>query len=201
MRHPRLLGLPILTALTLLLGANPSSAATPTYQNTITMHLPSTLNQLTAFDISFVDSSRSTYVLADRNNASIDVFDTQDDRFVRASDSVFTGLGTGAGCKTGTGPNTTAVTAVVPTVWSSSPTDAGTRTARDNDLTSDGTRSHRGERRRREPRSRSGLGRRRRQHGEGHRPEHGPSGRLQYPDRWHVPGGTSSGMTPYTTRS
>jgi hypothetical protein len=105
MRYPRLLVIPIL-ALTLLLGANPSSAAAPTYQNTVTLHLPSTLNQLTSFDISFVDSSRSTYVLADRNNAGIDVFDTRDDRFVRASDPVFTGLGTGPGCKTGSGPNT-----------------------------------------------------------------------------------------------
>ena len=108
MRYARLLVNPILAALTLLLGANPSSAAAPTYQNTVTIHLPSTLNQLTSFDISFVDSSRSTYVLADRNNASVDVFDTQDDRFVRAGDSVFTGLGTGPGCKTGTGPNTNA---------------------------------------------------------------------------------------------
>jgi hypothetical protein len=108
MRYARLLVIPILAALTLLLGANPSSAAAPTYQNTVTIHLPSTLNQLTSFDISFVDASRSTYVLADRNNASIDVFDTQDDRFVRASDSVFTGLGTGPGCKTGSGPNTNA---------------------------------------------------------------------------------------------
>jgi hypothetical protein len=96
---------PTLAAVTLLLGANPSLAA-PTYQNTVTMHLPSNLNQLTAFDISFVDSTRSTYVFTDRNNASLDVFDTRDERFVRASDSVFTGLGTGPGCKTGTGPNT-----------------------------------------------------------------------------------------------
>ena len=106
MRCARLLVIPTLAALTLLLGANPSLAAAPTYQNTVTIHLPSTLNQLTAFDISFVDSSRSTYVFTDRNNASVDVFDTQDDRFVRASDSVFTGLGTGPGCKTGSGPNT-----------------------------------------------------------------------------------------------
>lgn len=108
MRYARLLVNPILAAVTLVLGASPSSAAAPTYQNTVTIHLPSTLNQLTSFDISFVDSSRSTYVLADRNNASIDVFDTQDDRFVRAGDSVFTGLGTGPGCKTGSGPNTNA---------------------------------------------------------------------------------------------
>ena len=108
MRYARLLVIQILAATTLLLGANPSSASAPTYQNTDTIHLPSTLNQLTSFDISFVDSSTSTYVLADRNNASIDVFDTQSDRFVRASDPVFTGLGTGPGCKTGTGPNTNA---------------------------------------------------------------------------------------------
>ncbi|MBO0885097.1 MAG: hypothetical protein J2P17_33145, partial [Mycobacterium sp.] len=107
MRYARLLGIPIL-GLTLLLGATPSNAAAPTYQNTVTSHLPSTLNQLTSFDISFVDSSRSSYVLADRNNASIDLFDTQNDRFVRASDPVFTGLGTGPGCKTGSGPNTNA---------------------------------------------------------------------------------------------
>jgi hypothetical protein len=108
MRYARLLVIQILAALTLVLGASPSSAAAPTYQNTSTLHLPSNLNQLNSFDISFVDSSRSTYVLADRNNASIDVFDTQDERFVRAGDSVFTGLGTGPGCKTGTGMNTNA---------------------------------------------------------------------------------------------
>jgi hypothetical protein len=106
MRYARLLVIQIPAALALLLGANPSSAAAPTFQNTSTLHLPSTLNQLTSFDISFVDASRSTYVLADRNNASIDVFDTQDERFVRSSDGVFTGLGTGPGCKTGFGPNT-----------------------------------------------------------------------------------------------
>ena len=106
MRYARLLVVQILVAMTLLLGASPSSAAAPSYQNTVTIHLPSTLNQLTSFDISYVDSSLSTYVLADRNNASIDVFDTQADRFVRASDSLFTGLGTGPGCKTGSGPNT-----------------------------------------------------------------------------------------------
>jgi hypothetical protein len=104
MRYLRLLVIPVL-ALAPVLDTSPSSAAAPSYQNTVTSHLPSTLNQLTSFDISFVDSSRGTYVLADRNNAGIDVFDTQSDAFVRASDPVFTGLGTGPSCKTGSGPN------------------------------------------------------------------------------------------------
>lgn len=45
-----------------------SGNATGTYQNTSTLHLSSSLNQLTSFDISYVDPKSSTYVLADRNN-------------------------------------------------------------------------------------------------------------------------------------
>lgn len=96
---------PPLVALTLLASALPGNAA-GAYENTSTLHLPPSLNQLTSFDISFVDSSSHTYVFTDRNNKSLDIFDTQDDRFVRASDGVFTGLGVGGGCKTGAGPNT-----------------------------------------------------------------------------------------------
>jgi hypothetical protein len=80
-------------------------SATGTYQNSLTLHLPSRLHQLTSFDISFVDPNSSTYVFTDRNNKSLDVFDTQDYQFVRASDPVFSGLGTGGGCKSGVGPN------------------------------------------------------------------------------------------------
>jgi hypothetical protein len=100
----------MLATTVLVLGLAPTAmAASPSYQNTVTSHLPSTLNQLTSFDISFVDSSSSSYVLADRNNASVDLFDTQSDGFVRASDPLFTGLGTGPGCKpAGSGPNTNA---------------------------------------------------------------------------------------------
>jgi hypothetical protein len=96
---------PSLVASALLLSALPGSAA-GTYENTSTLHLPPSMNQLTSFDISFVDSRSHTYVFTDRNNKSLDIFDTQDDRFVRHSDQVFTGLGVGGGCKTGPGPNT-----------------------------------------------------------------------------------------------
>lgn len=90
MKRPWLLAFPLLAALTFLLGANPTRADAQTY-DTGTIHLPPSMSELTAFDISFVDPNSSTYVLADGSNKSLDVYDTKAHRLVRASDPVFTG--------------------------------------------------------------------------------------------------------------
>jgi hypothetical protein len=97
----RLLVIPFLVTLTLLLSSS-ASHANPSYENAVTLHLPPTASQLTSWDISFVDTSTSTLAFTDRNNKSLDVFDTQDNRFVRLSDPVFFGIATTSG-KTGAG--------------------------------------------------------------------------------------------------
>jgi hypothetical protein len=56
------------------------------------MHLSPSLNQSTSFDIAFVDTDTHTLATTDRNNKSIDVWDTEFDRFIRASDPVFAGI-------------------------------------------------------------------------------------------------------------
>jgi len=92
-----------LAALTLLLRGSASHAAGPTYRNTSTVHLPPVMSQLTSFDLSFVDSTTGTFVFTDRNNKSLDAFDTRDGRFLGASDPLFVGISP-SGCNAG-GPN------------------------------------------------------------------------------------------------
>ena len=107
MRHTRLLVIPILAALMFLVGALPGRADVDgpgTFSNPYTIHLPSTLPQLTSWDIEWVD--HNTLVVTDRNDKALDIFDTEDARYLRSSVNVdFAGINpTGAVCNMG-GPN------------------------------------------------------------------------------------------------
>lgn len=66
-----------------VLGAAPASATTPDqpFQLIGTFSLPSK-QQISAFDISTVDADAGIYALADRTNASVDVFDLNDNAYI-----------------------------------------------------------------------------------------------------------------------
>jgi hypothetical protein len=59
-----------------------------------TIPVPHTLNALRAFDISWIDQPTQLYYLADRSNASVDVFDAKTNQFVRQikADPPFAGV-------------------------------------------------------------------------------------------------------------
>ena len=73
-----------------------------------TVPIPSTLNALHAFDISWVDAATQRYYLADRSNAAIDVVDARTGTFLKAIKGGFAGVQftpSGAGNNDTSGPN------------------------------------------------------------------------------------------------
>jgi hypothetical protein len=97
----------------LLLGAvtlAPSGAALADDEGAVklltTIPYPATLRALHAFDISWVDADTQLYYLGDRSNASVDVFDVKNNKFVRKISGGFKGVvfkpnGTGNNDKSG----------------------------------------------------------------------------------------------------
>lgn len=73
-----------------------------------TIPYPSTLAALHAFDISWVDADSQLYYLGDRSNASVDVFDVKNNKFVRKISGGFKGVvfkANGTGNNDKSGPN------------------------------------------------------------------------------------------------
>ena len=73
-----------------------------------TIPYPASLAALHAFDISWVDADSQLYYLGDRSNASVDVFDVKNNKFVRKISGGFKGVvfnGTGGGNNDKSGPN------------------------------------------------------------------------------------------------
>jgi hypothetical protein len=73
-----------------------------------TIPYPPSLAALHAFDISWVDADTQLYYLGDRSNASVDVFDVKNNKFVRKISGGFKGVvfnAAGAGDNDRSGPN------------------------------------------------------------------------------------------------
>jgi len=104
--RPHLLVIPIIAALALFAGALPGRADDE-FNNVYTVHPPSSLAGFNSFDIMWTDAATHTLVATDRNNKSIDIYDSQDVRFLRRSNASidFAGLNASSNpCNEG-GPN------------------------------------------------------------------------------------------------
>ena len=86
MIRPHLLVIPIIAALALFAGALPGRADDE-FNNVYTVHPPSSLAGINSFDIMWTDAATHTLVATDRNNKSIDIYDSQDVRFLRRSNA------------------------------------------------------------------------------------------------------------------
>jgi DNA-binding beta-propeller fold protein YncE len=86
MKAVRLSAVPLLALGVVLLGAAVTLAVTYSQIAFIPIPLAGTplTKPLKAFDISWVDHSTRTYYLADRSNASVDVFSSEDNSFITA---------------------------------------------------------------------------------------------------------------------